>query len=86
MCGAAYRPAEAKVLAETVENFLLHIRCGNCECAIISAVAITAMGVSSAGISTDLSFDEVNRFADAESVSTDDVIAAHDWLKSLTLA
>lgn len=85
MCRKSYRPEEMKALAEQEENCLLHMRCGNCGCFLLVAVAISPERIRSAGISTDLALDEVTRFALAESVSVDDVIVAHDRLNDLTL-
>ena len=81
LCESSYNPREARVLGEKDDSHLLHIQCGNCSNAIIALVLISSVGVSSVGLVTDLAFDEVNRYKEAASISTDDVIEAHHLLK-----
>src|SRR3989338_5470070 len=69
-------------LCEKEDSHLLHIQCGRCSNAIIALVLISAVGVSSVGLVTDLAYDEVNRFKEAKPVSTDDVIEAHHLLQN----
>ena len=81
-CATSYNPQEARVLGEKEESHLLHIQCGNCANAIIALVLISAAGVSSVGLVTDLGFDEVNRFKENALITTNDVIDAHDLLQN----
>lgn len=81
LCQSSYQPDETRVLGEKEDSHLLHIRCGNCQNAILALVLISAVGVSSVGVATDLDFDEVDRFKAAPAVSTDDVIDCHTWLQ-----
>ena len=82
LCETSYNPHEARILGEKDDSHLLHIRCGNCSNAIIALVLISAVGVSSVGLVTDLGYDEVNRFKSAPAVSTDDVIETHHLLQN----
>lgn len=82
LCESSYNPHEAKVLGEKDDSHLLHIQCGRCLNAIIALVLISSVGVSSVGLVTDLSFDEVNRFKEAQPITTDDVIEVHDLLQN----
>src|SRR5436190_22774009 len=75
LCEQSYNPQQAKVLGEKEDSHLLHIQCGNCSNAIIALVLISSVGVSSVGMVTDLSYDEVNVFRNAPPISADDVIA-----------
>lgn len=84
VCEASYNPQEARVIGEKEDSHLLHIRCGSCANAIIALVLISAVGVSSVGLVTDLSFDEVNYFREASAITTDDVIDTHDLLNNET--
>ncbi|MFA6603765.1 MAG: hypothetical protein WCT10_02890 [Patescibacteria group bacterium] len=81
LCEASYNPHETKVLGEKEDSHLLHIQCGNCRNAILALVLISAVGVSSVGLVTDLSGDEVDRFKSGRAVSTDDVIDTHHLLR-----
>jgi hypothetical protein len=80
LCEASFNPQEAKVLGESADSHLMHIRCGNCSNAILALVLVSSVGVSSVGMVTDLAHEEVNRFKDAPAVSTDDVLDAHRLL------
>jgi hypothetical protein len=81
LCESSYSPRETHVLEEKEDGHLLHIQCGCCSNAIIALVQISAAGVSSIGLVTDLGFEEVERFKEAASVSTDDVIDMHCLLQ-----
>ena len=82
LCAMSYNPQEARILGEKEDSHLLHIQCGNCSNAIIALVLISSVGVSSVGLVTDLSFDDVLRFKNARPISTDDVIEVHDALQN----
>lgn len=82
LCESSYSPQAAQVLGEKDDSHLLHIQCGQCSNAIIALVLISSAGISSVGLVTDLRFDEVDRFKEAEVVTTDDVIEMHDILQS----
>ncbi len=82
LCQSSYSPQQAHVLGETADSHLLHIECGNCANAILALVLISTVGVSSVGMVTDLAFDEVALYKDAEAVTTDDVIDLHEALSN----
>lgn len=80
LCEASYNPESARVLGEKEDSHLMHIQCGRCSNAILALVMVSNVGVSSVGLVTDLGFDEVYQFKEAEPVSTDDVIETHRML------
>lgn len=80
LCESSYNPQQARVLGETDESHLLHIECGKCANAIIALVLISAVGVSSVGLLTDLCYDEVHRFKTFAPITTDNVIDIHEAL------
>jgi len=84
LCESSYNPQQTRVLGEKDDSHLLHIQCGNCSNAIIALVLISAVGVSSVGLATDLAYHEVNLFKEAPVVSTDDVIEVHHALQDET--
>jgi hypothetical protein len=81
VCDTSYNPMEARVIDERGERHLMHIRCKKCAHAILALVLTTGMGMSSMGILTDLTFDDVMRFRTAVPVTLDDVIACHELLE-----
>ena len=85
LCEAEFNPMEARVLGEDGETHLLHVRCRSCANAILALVLVTKTGVSSVGLVTDLSYDDVVKFKAEGNVSIDDVLAVHGALESADL-
>jgi len=81
VCGLRYNPLEAKVVEEVNNAHLVHIKCRHCQGSILAVIAASALGISSVGLITDLSGDDVIKFKQAEPISFDDVIAGHQFLK-----
>ncbi len=73
---------EAQVLGEDGDTHLLHVRCRRCANAMLALVLVTKAGVSSVGLVTDLSFDDVVKFQSGGSVSIDDVMTVHQGLEN----
>ncbi|MDO8598658.1 MAG: hypothetical protein Q7S02_00960 [bacterium] len=72
---------EARVIDERDDKHLMHIRCKKCAHSILALVLVSGTGVSSMGLLTDLTFDDVLKFRNAEPVTMDDVIAFHHFLE-----
>jgi hypothetical protein len=69
------------VLGEKEDGHLLHIRCKKCWNSILALVQVSNAGVSSVGLITDLTYDDVRKFSGRDTaVTTDDVIAIHQML------
>lgn len=77
---------EAWVIEEHADRHLMHIRCKKCAHAIIALVLTNDMAVSSVGILTDLTYEDVLKFRKADPVVMDDVIALHQLLEKDTTA
>lgn len=82
VCQVGYNPIEARILGERDDSQLLHVQCRNCANAILALVHFSAQGISSLGMVTDLTFDDVVRFRDESFVEADDVLRAHEFLKN----
>lgn len=74
LCNTHYNPMSAKVIEEQEDAHLIHIECRKCSSSIVALVLTGGLGISSVGLVTDLTSDDVLRFKNAQSVSTDDVI------------
>lgn len=90
LCNAHYNPSEAKILEQKDGAHLIHVECGRCRSSIVAVVITGGIGVSSVGLITDLTSQDVLRFKNGESISEDDVLAAYqllsqnkDWLSWL---
>ena len=85
LCEASYNPMEARILGEKEDGHLLHIRCKKCWNSILALVMVSNVGVSSVGLVTDLTFDDVVRFRQAPAeVTVDDVLSIHELLENET--
>ena len=83
LCETSYNPMEARVLGEKEDGHLLHIRCKKCWNSILALVLVSNVGVSSVGLVTDLTYEDVVKFREAptEGVTLDDVISVHQLLE-----
>lgn len=72
---------QARMIGETEGTQLLHVTCRKCQNSILALVLQNASGVSSVGLVTDLTFEDVGRFQRARSISVDDVIDLHAFLE-----
>jgi uncharacterized Zn finger protein len=82
LCETEFNPMEARVLDESAEASLVHVRCKECRNAMLTLVLMTKAGVSSVGLVTDLSYDDVVKFKEGSGISVDDVMGAHQGLKN----
>lgn len=73
---------EARVLDENADASLVHVRCKECRNAMLTLVQMTKAGVSSVGLVTDLSYDDVVKFKEEGSISIDDVMGVHQGLQN----
>lgn len=78
LCGADFPMANVTVLG-TVEcgDHVLHARCTRCLTGTLIRTYESNVGWSLAAAPTDLTADDVERFAGAAPISEDDVIDAH---------
>jgi len=77
LCESPFDNLDTRILGEDNETRLLHIRCQKCSNALLALILVSQGGVSSVGLVTDLSYDDVLRFQKGGMVSTDDVIEMH---------
>lgn len=80
VCSLRYDPLEAKILDETEHAHLVYVKCRSCESAVLALIMSNNMGVSSIGLITDLSSDDVMKFKDSDIINANDVIEVHQFL------
>lgn len=80
ICNLRYDSLEARVLEEGDSSHLVYIKCHHCQSAILALILANNLGISSVGLITDLSADDVLKFRSATPVSYDDVIEVHQFL------
>jgi hypothetical protein len=81
VCREKYNPFEAKVIEENNSAHLLHVKCSNCQAAILALIMTSGMGVSSVGLVTDLNGNEIRRFIGGKKVDSDDVLSLYSLIK-----
>lgn len=77
LCNTQYNPLSAKVLEEREDAHLVHIQCRRCESSIVAVVVMGGVGVSSIGLITDLTSEDVLRFKDVDALSGDELLAMY---------
>lgn len=82
VCNLRYDPLEVKVLQEGERAHLVYIKCRHCQTAVLALIIANTLGISSIGLVTDLDADDVLKFKSAKTISCDDVIEVHQFLKS----
>lgn len=80
LCEAAYNPLRARILDEREDAHLLHIQCASCGSSIVALVVSSALGITSVGLVTDLTGDDVLKFKDDRIMSADDVLEFHNFV------
>ncbi|MEK7189179.1 MAG: hypothetical protein AAB671_01620 [Patescibacteria group bacterium] len=78
LCSTHYNPSEATVLEEKGGTHLIHVSCRKCGSSIVAVIMTGGIGVSSVGLITDLTGEDVLRFKSASPISSDDVIEAYE--------
>ena len=81
ICSARYHSAELKILEERQEAQLVYIQCRKCRSSVLAVVLANQLGVSSVGLVTDLSGDDVLKFRRQPVVSGDDVLDLHEAMR-----
>ena len=82
LCNTQYNPLAARVLDEREDAHLVHIKCKSCNSSIVALVLNGAIGISSVGLVTDLTSDDVLKFKDAKEVTSNDVLDLHSELSN----
>ena len=83
-CSNYFSPLDAEVVEEAGNIHLLHIICRHCFGSMVILVLGSELGVSSIGLVTDLTSEEVARFKNEPAVSADEVIATHSYLRTVS--
>ena len=82
VCQGHYSEKDAKILEEKAGVNLIHITCPHCYNHILAVVIVSQLGMSTVGMVTDLTADDVKRLYTWQSVSEDEVLDFHQILKT----
>lgn len=81
ICSALYDIDKAKLFGKNENATLVHLTCTKCASYFVAMVLLVGQGVSSVGMVTDLSFDDVNRLYRKEPITTDEIIDGHELIQ-----
>jgi len=84
LCEASSNSLRARVLEERDEAYLLYLQCANCGSSIVALVLNSGLGITSVGLVTDLTGDDVLRFKDEGAIKSDDVLTFHNLITPST--
>ena len=80
-CGKAYEVDDVEILQQTDYSVIIHFGCSNCKARHL-ATFIKPLGITSrVPVNTDLTIEELSRFAGKRSVSSNDILDVHELLK-----
>ena len=88
VCGHKYSPDQTQIIdsSETSSvlnrNLLVHTDCDRCKSSVVFSIAIDGPEIFSVGMVTDLTSQDTNKFKNANPISTDEVLATHEFLQT----
>jgi len=80
LCNASFYPEKASVIDESNTSWLLHTTCSQCASSIVSLMLVGDIGISSFGLLTDLTKEEIEKFRLVETVNEDDLLDLYQLL------
>lgn len=82
VCSRKYAAQEAEVLRRSETMLVVHVECTDCGSTVLAAIVTGVMGiVTTIGMLTDLSRQDIDRFWNARVLTSDDVLKAHTYLE-----
>ena len=82
VCGCKYDTKTAKLFLKKSTAQLVHITCNKCEGYFVAMVMTFGHGISTVGMVTDLSFDDMKRMNHEQALEIDDVIVGHQMINN----
>ncbi len=79
-CNTSYRAESAEIIDEEDDSLLVYLSCPKCLSSIIAVVNIGSMGVTSLGLVTDMTKDDIIRFKRGKKVSGNDILNIYETL------
>ncbi|MBI5733508.1 MAG: hypothetical protein HY973_01000 [Candidatus Kerfeldbacteria bacterium] len=80
LCEAPTKPLRARILEDKAGGNLIHLQCANCHSSMLALVVNSPFGITSIGLITDLTSDDVLRFKDKAGLTADEVLEVHQLL------
>ena len=84
VCGYKYNLDRTKVVGTKEEDsqahLLVHSDCGQCKSSVVFSIAINGPDIFSVGVITDLTSGDTKKFSSIKPISSNEVLAMHDFL------
>lgn len=82
ICGEHYQTEAARLFAKKEAASFVHITCQKCRGFFIAMILLLGQGLSSVGMITDMSYQDVERLYKTKPLTTDEVIAGFTAIES----
>ncbi|HYE22040.1 MAG TPA: hypothetical protein VD998_00440 [Verrucomicrobiae bacterium] len=86
VCGHRYNLEQTKIIdtkderVSTGANLLVHTDCERCKSSVVFSIAVDGPEIFSIGMVTDLTSSDSNKFKNSNPISSDEVLATHEFL------
>jgi hypothetical protein len=85
VCGHRYNLDQTKIIDGKDErgsngNLLVHTDCDRCKSSVMFSIAVDGPEIFSIGMVTDLTSQDTNKFRDYDPITSDEVLATHEFL------
>ncbi|MGE5392587.1 MAG: hypothetical protein ACM3NH_02490 [Candidatus Saccharibacteria bacterium] len=86
VCGQRYNLEQTKIIDSkddtlfTGGNLLVHTDCERCKSSVVFSIAVDGPEIFSVGMVTDLTSADTSKFKNAVPITTDEVLATHQFL------
>lgn len=82
LCGKVYNPEHAHLFAEENTAHFIHITCNHCQSYFVAMILMLGQGLSSVGMVTDLSLDDVKRLYKSSEITLDEALSGYKLMKT----
>ena len=82
LCGKVYNPEQAYLFAEENTAHLIHITCNHCQGYFVAMILMLGHGLSSVGMVTDLSLEDVKRLYKSSEITLDEALSGYKLMKT----
>ena len=85
VCGASYAPECAQVITQKRAANLVHISCDACRGNFVALILATSRGISTIGMVSDLTYDDIGRAYMSEPIGVDELIEGRNFINQNNL-
>lgn len=82
LCGKVYNLEHAYLFAEESAAQFVHITCNHCQSYFVAMILMLGQGLSSVGMITDLSLEDVKRLYKTSAITLDEALSGYQLMKT----